>query len=161
MFLQKAVLTSAAIGSLSALGATQAFAQGGPTYHAGLNGSNECNGAAPPAGPICRKGDADGFGSATVTMVGPSTLCFGIVVQGLVGATAAHIHTGGATTNGAILVALTAPTAPGNGSPGATSGCVSGIASSVLSAIRLNPQNHYINVHNAAFPSGAVRGQLF
>ena len=44
------------------------------------------------------------------------------------------------------------------------SGCVAGDAikdPAVLGRIRRNPANFYINVHNADFPGGALRGQLF
>ena len=39
-------------------------------------------------------------------------------------------------------------------------GCVTADAA-VIEAIRTSPANYYVNVHNAVYPDGAVRGQLF
>lgn len=162
--LKRTVLLAAALSFLSPFAATESEAQGLPTFFAVLNGNSECNSVAPPAGPACRKGDPDGFGSATVTIVTGTLLCVGVVVDNLVGATAVHIHSGATTVNGAIVVPISPPLPlplpPGGGNPGATSGCVPAAAATVA-AIRTNPQLFYVNVHNAAFPGGAVRGQLF
>jgi hypothetical protein len=38
-------------------------------------------------------------------------------------------------------------------------GCVTA-DKDLIKDIRQNPENYYVNVHNAAFPGGAVRGQL-
>jgi hypothetical protein len=50
-------------------------------------------------------------------------------------------------------VALDAP------KTGAAKGCKTADAA-VVKAIMQNPADYYVNVHNAAFPKGAVRGQL-
>jgi len=50
-------------------------------------------------------------------------------------------------------VTLTPPT------EGSSKGCVSAGADQIKD-IRQNPQNFYVNFHNADFPDGAVRGQL-
>jgi hypothetical protein len=42
---------------------------------------------------------------------------------------------------------------------GQSKGCVSAEAD-VIKEIRQNPAGFYVNVHNAEFPDGAVRGQL-
>lgn len=132
-----------------------------------LNGNNECNAVAPPAGPDCRKGDLDGFGSATILITqapGAAVLCFAILVDNLASpasqANAAHIHAGNATVNGAVVVGLAPPLAPAAGNPGVSSGCVN-VAPATAAAIAANPTRFYVNVHNAGFPGGAVRGQLF
>jgi hypothetical protein len=148
-----------AIGFLAV--STGAFAQspqGAPLF-AVLNGGNECNSVAPPAGPDCRKGDLDGIGSATITFPTPTTVCWGINVDSLAGATAAHIHRGTSGVNGGIVVTLTPPNAPAAGNPGVSSGCVAALQG-IVTAIRIDPTSFYVNVHNGAFPNGAVRGQL-
>ena len=66
---------------------------------------------------------------------------------------AAHIHIGAAGVAGPVVVGLTAP----------TSGMSTGVAmvdKELIKAIRKNPSAYYVNVHNPAYPAGAVRGQL-
>ena len=133
------------------------YAQGVPLF-AVMNGGNECNGAAPP---LCRQGDLDAYGSATIIFPTTTSLCFAIVADNLAGATAAHIHRGVSGVNGGIVVTLSPPVAPAAGDPGASSGCVNGVASAIIAAIRANPTLFYVNVHNGAFINGAIRGQLF
>jgi len=144
---------------LISTGAYAQSPQGAPLF-AVLSGANECNNVAPPAGPDCRKGDLDGIGSATITFPTTTSVCWGINVDNIAGATLAHIHAGTPGINGGIMVNLTPPNAPGAGNPGASSGCVGGIAAGIVAAIRADPTRFYVNVHNGGFPGGAVRGQL-
>jgi hypothetical protein len=102
-------------------------------------------------------GDPDGLGSANVLIPSGNTVCFGISVTGLATPSAAHIHRGKRNQNGPIVVTLTAPSA---GNPGASSGCVNGVSSSLVSEIRKHPSRFYVNVHTSEFPGGAIRGQL-
>ena len=81
-------------------------------------------------------------------------------MDNLLGASAAHIHAGAATVNGAIVLTLPTPSAPSVGNPGVSAGCMP-LAAATIAAIRANPANFYINVHNGTFPAGALRGQLF
>jgi hypothetical protein len=103
-----------------------------------------------------RVGDPDGRGSFTAIVDG-GKLCFGITVTNLDAPVAAHIHKGRPNQAGDIVVPLTAPT---EGDPGASSACVD-IDTTLAKAILKNPHKYYANVHTAAFPGGAVRGQLF
>jgi hypothetical protein len=152
-------LALAALASLTMFGPTGAQAQGVPLF-AVLNGVNECNGATPLT---CRVGDADGYGSATILFPSTTQVCFGITVDNIGNVTAAHIHTGSAGVNGAIIVNLSPPAGLGN--PRAWAGCVAA-ASATIAAIKANPTAFYVNVHTTgapapAFPNGAIRGQLF
>ena len=107
-------------------------------------------GAAEVPGP----GDPDGAGTATVTVnPGQNRVCYELAVSNIAAATAAHIHEGGATVAGPVRVGLAAP------SDGDSSGCVD-VARALALDILKNPGDYYVNVHNAAFPAGAIRGQL-
>ena len=118
-----------------------------------LAGGNEVG----PTGQAAA-GDPNGYGTASVVVVEPTQLCFSIVVDQIDRPVAAHIHRGVAGVNGAIVVPLTAPPA---GNPGTSSGCVRNLSASLVTAIRTNPFQFYVNVHTGAFQAGAVRGQLF
>jgi hypothetical protein len=107
-------------------------------------------GAAEVPGP----GDPDGRGTARVTLnQGQGQICYTLTVSGIAPATGAHIHIGAAGTAGPVVVPLVPPT------DGASSDCIT-VDAALIKAIRQNPQNYYVNVHNAEYPAGAVRGQL-
>jgi hypothetical protein len=107
-------------------------------------------GAAEVPGPA----DPDGSGSAFITVnPGQGEICFELTASNIAPATAAHIHVGPVGVAGPIVVGLTPPTS------GSSSGCVSAdrdLAKDILK----NPEEYYVNVHNAPFPAGAIRGQL-
>ena len=118
--------------------------------HGGRPLTATLTGAAEVPGP----GDADGTGSAKITLnPGKGQVCYELTVSNIGTATAAHIHTGTATVAGPVLVGLEAP---GSGS---SKGCVDLDKEKVKDIIQ-NPANYYVNVHNAEFTDGAVRGQL-
>ena len=107
-------------------------------------------GAAEVPGP----GDPDGSGTARITVnVGQAEVCFNLSVTGIDPATAAHIHVGAAGVAGPVVVGITPP------SGGSSSGCVAADRELVKNILK-NPSDYYVNVHNPAFPAGAVRGQL-
>jgi hypothetical protein len=54
---------------------------------------------------------------------------------------------------GPVKVALEAP------KTGSAKGCAKADAPVIIAIIK-DPAGYYVNVHNAAFPKGAVRGQL-
>jgi hypothetical protein len=108
-------------------------------------------GAAEVPGP----GDSDGRGSATVSINrGKGELCYQLNVADIGTAVAAHIHRGIATAAGGVVVDLAAPAS------GSSQGCLTNVAPALLDDISENPAGFYVNVHTAAFPAGAVRGQL-
>ena len=124
---------------------------GGRPLSATLTGEAEVT-----AGGVPNQGDLDGIGTAHITLnQGQGEVCYELHVSGiLLPAAAAHIHVGPATTTGPIVVGLSAPDASGH-----ASGCVSADPD-LIKAIRQNPGAYYVNVHNADFPAGALRGQL-
>jgi hypothetical protein len=83
------------------------------------------------------------------------TICSVIHVTGIaLPATAAHIHQGVAGVIGPTVVPLPAP----NGA-GVSTGCTHA-PRTLIAAIMQHPAGYYVNVHNAPYPDGAVRGQL-
>ena len=99
------------------------------------------------------QGDPDGRGFAVVAAIPELGLvCYSIAVFGIAPATAAHIHEAPAGEPGPVVVGLQAPTG------GSSSGCVANQAEA--EDIAENPEDYYVNVHNAEYPGGALRGQL-
>jgi hypothetical protein len=99
-------------------------------------------------------GDADGSGTAEITIVDATdNVCFDLNVRNIAPATAAHIHRGMRGEAGPPVVTLEAPT------DGGAEGCISA-PGALADEIEANPAAFYVNVHNAEFPNGAVRGQL-
>lgn len=110
---------------------------------AGLNGQRER--------PM--RGDQDGSGFARVTIdTATGEICYELTVRNIAPATAAHIHQADRNSSGGVVQGLQAPT---NGS---SSGCV--VNAAAAAAVAADPSAYYVNVHNADFPAGAVRGQL-
>lgn len=110
----------------------------------------QMTGAAERPGP----GDPDGSGTARFMLNhGQGRICFELTVENIAPATAAHIHVANVDNPGPVVVPLAAPT------DGDSSGCVD-VDASLIKQIIQNPGAYYVNVHNAEFPAGAVRGQL-
>ena len=118
--------------------------------HGGQPLTATLTGAAEVPGP----GDADGSGTAKVTLNhGKGQICYELTVANIGTATAAHLHTGASDVAGPVLVGLETP------ADGSSDGCVN-VDKDKIKEIMDNPAGYYINVHNAEFPDGAVRGQL-
>ena len=99
-------------------------------------------------------GDPNGSGYAELTLnQGQGTITYTLTVQGIEPAAAAHIHIGAKGVAGKVVVALEPPT------DGSTTAVVD-VDPELIKKIRQNPEAYYVNVHNATYPGGAVRGQL-
>jgi len=106
-------------------------------------------GAAEAPGP----GDSDGFGLAGIRFEGTS-VAFNMIVKDIGAPTASHIHRGAVGVPGPVVVPL-ASSFPSNSASG-----IATASASLIDEIRSDPEGFYVNVHNSAFPGGAVRGQL-
>ncbi len=125
-----------------AVGAAAAADVGGRPFHATLTGAAERP----------NPGDADGAGTAKITInPGKSQVCWELTASAIAPATMAHIHVGDAETAGGVVVTLTPP------SDGSSTGCAE---DEDAAAILANPGGYYVNIHNADFKAGAIRGQL-
>jgi hypothetical protein len=137
-------LVSLTAGLLSALAVGVALAGGGAPRVTTLSGAEEVPAA-----------DPDGTGLASITLnVGQASVCWELSVSNIAPAFAAHIHAAAAGVNGPIVVTLSPPTT------GSSSGCRENVDPDLIQAIIDRPEQYYVNVHNADFPGGAVRGQL-
>jgi hypothetical protein len=135
----KMVAAGAAIALISVASASGAPQKGGNSLHATLTGKVEVP-----------KGDPDGRGTAEVKINGTS-VCWEIKASRVTKLLAAHIHKGRAGVAGPIVVPF--------GKTFKARGCITAPAG-VAAAIKSNPSAYYVNVHNAKYPGGALRGQL-
>lgn len=144
----KLALSLVAAGSLIAgVASAQTAANGGKRYTVTMTGEEECDNAG-----ACNLGDLDGTGTAVITVnKGQQRVCWDISVSGVDPIAAAHIHIGfaGKAFPNNIVVHLDPDT-----------GCTAVTDRALLDALLLAPQAFYVNVHNATFPGGALRGQL-
>ena len=135
---------AAAMALVLSAPATGHEAKGGAKLMAALTG------AAEPAA-----GDPDGAGTFTATVnPGKMRVCYHLMVTNVATPTAAHIHEAPAGQNGPVVVTLTAPVTAGG-----STACATVTRALALELIK-SPEDYYVNVHNAAYPGGAVRGQL-
>jgi len=139
-FIHRIALAALAAASLSA-----------PAFAETTSLSARLTGAAEKPGP----GDPDGAGHATVKVyTAKSEVCYTLMVEKIAAATMAHIHKGAADAAGGVVMPLAKPDPAGK-----ASGCAT-VAADLAKDIAANPAGYYVNVHNAEFPPGAVRGQL-
>ena len=132
-----------AIGVIIALipvaGAGGRAAEGRELAHATLTGKAETP-----------KGDPDGSGTAEVKITG-TKVCWEIKASRVAKLVAAHIHKGKAGVAGPVVVPF--------GKTYQAKGCATTTAA-IAAAIMRSPGAYYVNVHNAKYPGGALRGQL-
>jgi hypothetical protein len=131
-------LVAGLIMALVAVGGATAAAQKG-SLHATLAGKSETP-----------KGDPDGSGTAEVKITG-TKVCWEIHVAKVGTITASHIHKGKPGVAGPVVVPF--------GAAFKSKGCTTAPAA-VAAAIQKSPSSYYVNVHNAKYPGGALRGQL-
>ncbi len=99
-------------------------------------------------------GDEDGAGQAHVYLEPDGRICYDFIgIDGIDTPTAAHIHEGAAGVAGDVVLPLEAPT------EGSLDACIDDQAE-LAQRIAASPAGFYVNVHNAEFEAGAVRGQL-
>lgn len=123
-----------------ALAAGQAMS---PVVSSKLKGSNE----------VPAKGDPNGTGFVVVTFkAAKGSTCWEFKNVGKIGApSAAHIHKGRKGVAGPVVIAF--------GTAYKAKGCQKA-AKSLIEAIETNPNRYYVNIHNAKYPGGVLRGQL-
>ena len=121
-----------------AAGAAAATQKGG-SLHATLTGKAETP-----------KGDPDGSGTAEVKITG-TKVCWEIKTAKVGTIVAAHIHKGKPGAAGPVVVPF--------GKTFKGKGCTTTTVA-IAAAIERNPAAYYVNVHNAKYPAGALRGQL-
>lgn len=118
--------------------------QGGRTLVISLTGAAEVPGP----------GDPDGRGTAKITLnPGKNQVCYELAVEKIAPANGAHIHSGAADKAGPPVVTLTPP------ANGTSKECAHLEQEKILDIIK-NPGSYYVNIHNAEYPNGALRGQL-
>jgi hypothetical protein len=113
-----------------------------PVVSAKLKGSNEVP-----------KGDPNGRGLVVLHLsTAKGTACWQFShVANIAKPTVAHVHKGRKGVSGPIVIPL--------GATYKAKGCQK--ASRRLTvAIETNPNRYYVNIHNAKYPGGAIRGQL-
>ncbi len=92
-------------------------------------------------------------GTARLVVSAHGEVCAGITTTKGLAATAAHVHTGAQGVAGPVVITLPTPT------DGRADACVSA-DSAVVAKVTADPAGAYVDVHTAAQPTGAVRGQL-
>lgn len=135
---------------------------------ADLDGREEVN----TSGTSAIVGDPDGRGEIYVTGIDgdPNVLCYVLLAKkiGELGmppgnGRQAHIHLGERGVNGPVVVSLAWPQGGQAGdclNPATQPARFVGDGPGIVADIKANPHKYYVNVHNAEYPAGALRGQL-
>ena len=153
---------AAMAGALVVAGPAGADGAGGKPFRLALSGANEFNAAGTPINP---HGDAD-RGSVVLTLnQGQERVCWTFGAITLTAGEAlphvAHIHEATGGVAGPVRVDLFGTPSTGPAPPSYPTGvtCVHADADRITD-IRQNPENYYVNLHNAQHPGGVMRAQL-
>jgi len=137
------------------LAATASASAGHVELKTRLSGANEV----PPADP-------DGTGRAEIDLKARTNeICWAVEFNRIGAPNRGHIHNAIAGVNGGIVFTLfelgADPANPLNDrlERGRASGCATADPA-LIAAIAASPANYYVNLHNARYPAGAIRGQL-
>jgi CHRD domain len=140
--MRRATLLAALVLAVVLISAVPVWAAQRATLEASLTGEKEVPGP----------GDPNGRGEADVKVY-KEKVCYELEVERIKPAVAAHIHRGGPSVAGPVVVTLKAPT------DGSSEGCKA-ISKELSKKLREHPSRYYVNVHNDPYPDGAIRGQL-
>jgi CHRD domain len=99
-------------------------------------------------------GEAGGHGFFSYT-IEDTKFCWTLSWRGIAEPAAGHVHVAPRRVAGPVVIDLGVDVVPG---PDAE-GC-SVISAELAGAITSDPGAYYVNLHNAGFPDGAIRGQL-
>jgi hypothetical protein len=125
-------LATVVVGSASAVG--------GRPFVIELTGADEVPGP----------GDPDGTGTAWLSVnPGTGSVCWQIEWANVGEPFAGHIHHAPAGVAGPVVVPFNPP----------SGGCTTADRDLLVDIMR-NPADYYVNIHNAEFPGGIIRGQL-
>ena len=150
--------TMGLVGGIAALAVAATVVVAGPVFARGSGKTNVFVGQltgsmeVPPAEPTATA-------RAVITLKPSSdTVCFRLHWDGLTSVTAAHIHVGDAGVTGSVVVPFFGTPIPDTIT--SVGGCVHNVDPALIQDIHDNPSGYYVNVHDAAYPGGAVRDQL-
>ena len=102
-------------------------------------------------------GDEDGQASGTLSIDDATgVISWNFTYSNIAEPAAMHIHSGAAGAGGGVVVPLNVETSGGEGT---LVGSTTADADSIM-AILASPSDYYVNIHNADFRPGALRGQL-
>ncbi len=155
----RAIVTRSSLIAVLVMGlAATVTAADGLRFKTGLLSTNELHST-----------DADGSGKAIVWIdAAAGTVCFDISFRDSGTPNRAHIHAANAQNAGPIVVPFFDIQTPATlfdarheelESKSRTGGCVQA-SPELLAQIAADPANYYVNLHNARFPAGSMRGQL-
>lgn len=147
--------------ALAVLCLTVAVEASAVVFNISANGAKEVN-----SGGVPNQGDLDGTAIGTLTLdngtgsgtTGSATFNLSLTNIDLSNFTGHHIHQAPATTTGSIVLDFGDPDNIRTGS--VLSGTITGLSATTINNIFANPPGFYYNLHNGAFPGGAVRDQL-